>query len=130
MDARTLLATLDELAVGLGWKGGKPFLKLPPGLSDDRRKTLLMAVFEHREIVLRHYQGSTPAAGDCGDSGGDSDAGEWCGECEGWAFAGRDTGEISKLCGRVMCPYWQPGVGPDWYAAYRNKEEWRRRQKK
>lgn len=27
----------------------------------------------------------------------------------------------------VMCPFWRPGLGPDWTGRARGSEEWRRR---
>lgn len=118
MDARLLLKELDALGVTLTEKAGRPSLRFPPGTEDWKKAELLTGVSEHRDIVLRHFQGSTAEP---------EDFGEQCKECRGWVFGGADDGAVSQACGVAMCPYWRPGVGPDWLADYRNREAYKRR---
>lgn len=52
------------------------------------------------------------------------DEGEPCPECQAWVYT--HSAEVQRMCHRVMCPRWEPGVGPEWLADERRREEYRR----
>jgi hypothetical protein len=53
-------------------------------------------------------------------SGPEEEVAEQCPECRAWIFTHDPS--IQRLCGVVMCPWWQPGVGPEWLAGEREQE--------
>lgn len=56
----------------------------------------------------------------------DSEEESRCPECQALVFT--DSPEVQRMCHRVMCPRWtaKSGVGPEWLADERRREEYRR----
>jgi hypothetical protein len=111
--APELVARLEAAGAAVLVKGGKPRLVLPPGeaLSTDERIDLHL----HRDAVLAHFarDGREVAV--------------TCRECGCGVFSAT-AGDVFRCCGNVACPWWLPGLGPEWLARARSYRQWKREQ--
>jgi len=79
----------------------------------------------NRDAIAEHLRESQARESECVDS--------ICGECRRLVCVyGGDTDAAFDACrasgaGNVMCGFWRPGIGPEWYAEVRRREEWQRR---
>ena len=115
--------------------GGKDDILLLCGPVEEKTPEVINAVKKFKPELLKLYappptpEVSEPEAQTESDDAPASDPeeeGEQCSECRALVFT-RDP-EVQRLCLMVMCPYWQPGVGPEWIADERRRMEYNREQ--
>lgn len=140
MDAEAVAALCREV-MDLGGvvrvRGGKPTLmRTRRGWEREKLVRLMPLLRDDLPAVLEFFRASTPTTDDpppaAEDAGGPDPPpepdGSECDECGAVVFGEFPAAVWGVVCGRIDCPHWRPGMGPGWYADYRNRVVWKRKQ--
>lgn len=119
-----LLRRVELCGFAVRLSGDGPALnRIGPG---EMKPALLAELKANRAAIVEHLRANPP---------GEQCEEHHCDECGKTLFihdGDRDTAflvcQISGSCS-VLCPFWRPGLGPDWMGRARSSEEWSRRKR-
>lgn len=84
---------------------------------------------ERRAEIVAHVQAtaresSTPSQP---EGASEDSEGERCELCAATLYT--TAPEVQQMCHMILCPYWTPGIGPDWMPKERESAQWKERRK-
>lgn len=116
-DANGLITYLKSLGAKITWNAGKPALNFPASITPEEKAALAHALAEHREAVIAALEEPTYEGP--------------CHECQNVVYIWRqDMDPVFECCKNLFCPFWNEGLGPEWFGKARAMAIYERLQKR